>query len=173
MNRRDLIQAITITSATVSSFLNHANAQTGTTATQAEYIFWLSERDRSIAQENAKYILTELDSFPLDRHRVSNLYHRGSSSLKVKSKEVNFVNRVLKYREGRGTIKERLFQSIEGGFTMLPGYANGKYVIVSFDSIFSNSRDIYTEQITLSLDSSNTQWQFADYYSAVKPFYTY
>jgi len=143
-------------------------------AKQADYLFWLSERERAMARGLATQVAAELDGKPPHPGRVSGIYQRGAPALRKRSPEAAFVSRLTKYREGKGRLRERAFQGVEGGFNFLPNYPDGQYSIVTFDTMFEATSVLYTEQITLSRDlAQGGHWQFVDYYLAIKPFYTY
>lgn len=143
-------------------------------AKQTEYLFWLPERDRMIAREVAIFLVLNLDATPLDAVRLSGIYQRSAPALRKRYMESAFVNRIKKYRDGVGKPLDRVLQGVEGGFKFLPNFPDGQYAIVTYDTIFSATSLIYTEQITLSRDSSqHEQWQLLDYYVATKAFYTY
>ena len=127
-----------------------------------------------MARSLATQVVADLDGNPLDPRRVSGVYQRGAPALKDRSPEASFVSRLVKYREGKGRLRERAFQGVEGGFKFLPNYPDGQYSIVTFDSMFEATSVLCTEQVTLSRDlAQGGQWQFVDYYLATKPFYTY
>lgn len=154
-----------------------AFASTGTqknqqAARQDDYIFWLDDRERRVACEYSDLILREIDATPLDSRRIKGIYDRASQALRKKSTEASFVSRVMNYREGLGSVKDRVFQGVEGGFKFLPNYPDGHYCIAVYDSVFSGDSVIYTEQLTLSKPSGE-RWELLDYYQAAKPFYVY
>lgn len=143
-------------------------------ASQSEYIFFLNDAERRSASSAALQYANELDVYPIHSRAVSALYFKSSLSTRRRITESSFNNRVMGYRSNIGTLNERALQGVEGGFKFLPGYPDGQYCIVTFDSVFSINPDIYTEQITLGRDAaSGWHWQFVDYYFAKRPFHSY
>lgn len=179
MNRRELggLATRAISLVAVASLAGVASAQqssAGSSASQSDYLFWLSEHDRTMVHDLATQLVAELDATPLDSRRFSGIYHRGAPALKARSTEATFVKRLMKAREGLGPLRDRVLQGVEGGFKFLPNYPDGQYSIVTFDAKFTDAPIIYTEQLTLCRDpAQGGQWQFVDYYLATKPFYTY
>ncbi len=143
-------------------------------ASQSEYVFFLNDAERRSASSAALQYASELDFYPISSRTVSALYFKSSPSTRRRITESSFNSRVIGYRSNVGSLKERALQGVEGGFKFLPGYPDGQYCIVTFDSVFSISPDIYTEQISLGRDAaSGWAWQFVDYYFAKRPFHSY
>ncbi|MEB0141089.1 MULTISPECIES: DUF4019 domain-containing protein [unclassified Undibacterium] len=142
------------------------------TPEQSEFIFFVNETDRSAAQKKAEFLLSQLDTPPsVASQRIEAIYAQGAAALKTRYSGSAFNQRISTERGALGLVRERVFQGIDGGFKKLPNIPAGEYLIVVFATIFQNSSDIYTEQITLA--RNDTSWQFVEYFIAKKPYYSY
>lgn len=174
MNRRFFSNAAFVATTVFVTMARAQEPQTKAAAKQQDYLFWLGEQDRLALRVAAASVLLEFDGMPLDARRIAGVYQRSSPVIRKKGAEGLFVNRVLKYREGLGGVRERASQSVEGGFRFLPNLPDGQYAIVAVDTLSSTTSTIFTEQLTFVRDSSNSSlWSFVDYYLASKPFYSY
>lgn len=141
---------------------------------QSEFLFWANDSERSAARKTAEFIVSQLDSTPLDAPRLRGIYGQGSAALKERYSEADFIQRMLSTRAPLGNAKERVLHGIDGGFRKLPNIAEGEYLIVAFSTNFQGTPDIYTEQVTLGRNGgTNSAWQFVEYYVAKKPYYSY
>lgn len=174
MNRRFFGGAAMLAATALTSMARAQETQTKAAAKQVDYLFWLGEQDRLSLKSAANSVLLELDGMPLDARRIAGIYQRSALIARKKSTEAVFVNRILKYRDGLGAVRERASQSVEGGFKFLPNFPEGQFAIVAVDTMFATTPIIFTEQLTFVRDlAQSPQWSFVDYYLATKPFYSY
>lgn len=173
MNRRSVAGLVLLSAAALPA--TRSAAATG--SQQAEYLYFLPERDRTQAATAAQQLLAEFDTVPIDARRLAGVYQRAAPALRKLGSEAAFVERVTKYRAGLGARRERVLQGVEGGFRFLPSLPDGQYAIVVFDTLFgtpSTSPLLYTEQLTLARDPARgSVWELVDYYLDLKPFYKY
>lgn len=163
--------AISAIAATVTTN-TFAQSDAEPTLKQAEYVFWLDERNRSAIEKSAVALAKNIDTNLAGSFRgVERFYREGSVHLKERYDLGQFESRLRTISRSRGQVVDRVFHGIDGGFRFLPNLNEGEYAIALFDVRTADSSEIHTEQITLSLD--NGQWRFVEYFVDTKPFYSY
>ncbi|WKB56172.1 DUF4019 domain-containing protein [Eleftheria terrae] len=174
LNRRHFGTLALLGTAATAPSVRGENLPAGTRGIdQLEYLFWLGDAERQEARRTAQSVLEELDAGPTNRQRLSGVYHRAGAAHRKRYGETASIDRLVKGRGPLGRLRERVLQGVEGGFRMLPNYPDGEYVIVVFDSMFEQLKDIQTEQVTLARVPTQNQWLFHDYYVNTKPYYKY
>lgn len=151
-----------------------ADALKSASSKQADYLFFVNDKEKTAAKEAAASIVAQLDTALGDGAALVRIYDNASPTLKSRYSAGEFAKRMVIARASKGKLVERALEGLDGGFKKLPNMPEGEYLIVIFDSVFQSSDDIYTEQISLVRhDRSASDWQLAEYYSDKKPFYSY
>lgn len=151
-----------------------ASAQPATRGiNQSDYLFWLDDASRLLARQAAEQFAAALDARGSDRATSEGLYAAGGRELQGRYTAEQFVQRISSTRAKLGPLQARAFQSVEGGFKMLPNLPEGEYAIVVFD-VKSPNGLMSSEQFTLSRnESAGAGWKLVEYYVGDKAFYRY
>jgi len=124
--------------------------------------------ERNEARAVAEKILVRLDGFASGGTvDVETIYNSGGAALKTRYSSEQFGARIKNVRKPLTTMISRKLYTVSGGFRALPNLPTGRYVIVMFDSMFSDKK-MKSEEVTLEQKSQGSDWTFVEYYIGPK-----
>lgn len=139
----------------------------------AELGFKLSFVVRNEIRGEAERILNGLDDSLRTPSSIYSVYENGGKALHSRYTRNALLTRIANTRHSLGKVKSRKYFGVDGGFSSFPNLPVGKYAIAIFETKFSASDILYTEQVTLeSLSSEMKEWKFVEYYCAEKKNFT-
>lgn len=133
---------------------------------------WCGKKCREEAKIKAKKVLKRLDNL-VNKYENQESFYEDASDIFKKKATMNQWLSAFNSREILGNKSRRIHESTQGTFRNLPNVdRNKRYVIVTFDTVFENTKGIYSEQVTLARKKNN-KYKFVGYFFTKKPYYEY
>ena len=130
--------------------------------------FDVSFAERNEARAVAEKILAHLDEYASGSNvDLGVVYKIGGSALRARYSLQQMAIRIRSVRVPLAAVLNRKLYAVSGGFRELPNLPSGRYVIVMFDSVFSNKK-VKSEEVTLEQKSQGSDWTFVEYYVGPK-----
>lgn len=130
--------------------------------------FDVSFAERNEARAVAEGIVSRLDDFAstgtIDLEKI---YRGSGAALKARYSLQQLAARIRAVRMPPKAMTSRKLYTVSGGFSALPNLPAGRYVIVMFDSNFSDEK-MKSEEVTLEQKSQGSEWTFVEYYIGPK-----